>query len=347
MRMCLSIFAVLLVLIGAVLIVVGIYRHFYKKRINRALEEGISTAHNRMAEPAQVSIGLVFVLCIIGYIVLLANIIEMRTRVTELEQNLSNRSLYLNGQIEEMQRNLTELIQQTNSEMISYSMVPLGCDTKKLTAVYQVEVTPKVITENMTVKLSVGEFQSALVQDGTAFRGTIEVPLFEETEVPVVSFSRNGETVSEEFQEGMTWYGWRNVLPIIECVSMTMLENDKKDERVIELEQYFNLLNEPMIKDSIVSGEITVYVDDQQTLSKDVSGELAGMFKEYESTDRITFSKDSKKVEIFLTYTDELGFTYRMSAYCRTYSEEEIHESVGGRMLSIQNADGQLVYSEE
>lgn len=336
---------VLVLLVPVVLVIIGvIYNRIYTKRINKALEEGASLAHNKMAEPEHVSKSLTVIAAIIGFIILLANISGLQNRIQFLEHQINQMNAQLYQEIREYSDSVTELIEEKESAVLSAEMTVGACDAGEETVEYCFSVLPKVVSEDIKLEVWVGDKKAELKKEEGVFRGSILLNLFGIYEAPVLAITNHGETVCEKLDKLTIGAVAERVLPMPDC-NVTPKEQKLKNGKMklaIVLDFYYR-----SFVTEITKAELSVRVNGTEKERKDVSQSLTGAeAKSIEYTGEIE-AKEGDLIELYLEYTDGLDYRYEMQVYDYQKKGNETSVSYGSSVKKIMDRNGTVIYAVE
>ncbi len=163
-----------LLLLTVLLVVLLLYFAFYKRRINRVLEEQHSTAHMPMASMEIVSRGLALVGAVLICIALFSRLTRIEDEILNVNNNLRNEISSLSGQISTLEAKLAQqdsLIADFRYETGSYDPDTQTCEVT-------FHCSPKSYTDNTGIWLNFGEYEILLEPDGGEFSAAAEIGVF-------------------------------------------------------------------------------------------------------------------------------------------------------------------------
>ena len=336
---------VLVLLVLVVLVIIGvIYNRIYTKRINKALEEGASLAHNKMAEPERVSKSLMVIAAVIGFIILLANISGLQNRIQFLEHQMNQMNAQLYQEIREYSDSVTELIEEKESAVLSADMTVGALDAGEETVEYCFSILPKVVSDDMKLEVWVGDKKAELKKEDEMFRGSILLNLFGIYEAPVLAITNHGETICEKLDRLTIGAVAERALPMPDCNVTPKEQKLKNGKMKIAMELSF-FFRESVAQ--ITKAELSVRVNGTEIERKEVSDKFNGTeAKSIEYTGEIK-AGEGDLIELYLDYTDELEYRYEMKVYDYQQKDNGTSVSCGSSAKKIMDRNGTVIYAVE
>ncbi len=163
-----------LLLLTVLLVVLLSYFAYYKRRINRVLEEQHSTAHMPMASMEAVGRVLAFVGAVIICFSLFVRLTRIEDEITNVHSNLQNKVDALSGQIDMLEAKLAA----QNSLVSDFSYETGSYDPETRTCEVTFTCTLKTYTNDTGITLYFGEYEIPFVPEGGVFRADAQMDIF-------------------------------------------------------------------------------------------------------------------------------------------------------------------------
>ena len=156
------------------------------------------------------------------YIIILAMVVmlgfgyvkinSLSDEIDDLKRDYVSEENMLRDQINSIYRNVDEQLKKQAS-LLTVSTFSLGeLDTKTQKVPVTIQIVPKVISEDMQIKVELDGEQADFVKNGNFYEATIPVALFlTEDPYPMVSITTTGITKTEKLEEiwlGELWGKW-------------------------------------------------------------------------------------------------------------------------------------------
>ena len=337
-------------LLGAIAL---IYYSIYKRRINRALEEGRSMAHNGMAEPQSVSRSLLVFGAVIAILALLGSMANLRSRLQSIEHSLRESNAQLQDMMMMQGEELTRLIDQSTSNILRAQISVESVDQKAKTVDYRVTVVPKVIADDTKISVQVEMWSAKLARVENEFIGTITLPLFGSYGTADVMITHNGETVVEESEALYFGSVYMVALPVLDSFVNNDVTSRKKDQLKVSFDVNFLPVKSSSLTAKIVSGALVACIDGKEVDREDISGKLATLPLAQDLHYEKNFAyKAGERFELLLKYTDENGLQYTIRPYACVFGKdsswgEYSSKEFGSGDITICDTDGSFLYSEK
>ena len=322
-----------------------IYFLIYRKRVNRALNEG-SDVDSAGPEPASVSRSGLMIVLIIAMGIMLIRIANLNSNIKRLNDMVANQSYQLmniQNELEELQQNMKE-----EASLISdFNMIFNQMDPADHTAELTFQVTPKKTTEDMTIVVAADDMRIPLQRSsqGTTFTGSCTLDIFTSFLEPVkVLMTQNGETMTVETDNYELTELWQHYLPQI-IVSGGGSGTYKKDAMEVEWTIGLDLIAKTEYGRFEKNGiTLTTMLDGQVTETKDISNEVS--WEEDYGVMRMDVKKnfpirEDQTLSMVVSLKDNMGYTHECTVM--ELSGVHSHEEVKENEYRIYDASGKLI----
>lgn len=216
---------ILIVLLIILLIAFLVYFNIYTKRINRSLEQNESAAHVSMISTG--SVGKVVV--IIGAVYFAISTMDQLSTIDSDVQQMKNE---LNAKISDLYWQISDLqeqLEQQNSILnsIEYSLGEV--DSENHTVEVTIKCVPKMVSEDTTVVLVVGNESITLEANaGGIFSATKHLPLFVDMSGEVTVAVTTGGITNTEIVSGLFYHElFKECLPSVASIELSESEYSK------------------------------------------------------------------------------------------------------------------------
>ncbi len=267
-------------------------------------------------------------------------------RLNNEVSNFDNRINALQNEINSIYNNVDEQLKKEASLLsgVNYTMGNLNADNSSVSL--ELSVVPKVITEGMMLRVSVGDKTVELVKNGNSFVGTIDVGLFiEYDKYPLLTIETEDGTKTEYLENVDVSYLFYQYLPALYAEGGSNKYSNGK------LSVDLNFIVESKHKDpNITFTKFTLIeeVNGTEVSSKDVTAQIMQSDMDYTTQFSQTFEvAKGEELKVYLVAEDSLGYIHKILAHSWYQNNNgSIAETVYGGE-SIYDKNGNLLYGEK
>ena len=264
----------------------------------------------------------------------------------EQNRELGEKCRDLSGYVTCMQSELDEMERKAKSKLEDMTYTVTGAGTQPGTVEYRFTLTPKELTEDMILELTVGDLTVPLTEEGGRFTGTVDVPLFEDDlPDPTVNITSNGTTRTEELEEVDLYYAYRYWLPEL-FISMSGTESSADSDTKVTLAYGFRPRAQYAKTPVTFTRMILIQkVNGEQVSSQDVTNRLRDDGAQNFTEIYADFQMDHEDyMQIFLRAWDSEGYVHEIETRCQYDRELECVDVSSGEE-QIYASDGAALYS--
>ena len=345
MRTSIAALAPILILLFLALAGAVGYFLIYRKRVNRALDEG-ADMDSAGPEPANVSRSGLMIVLIIAMGIMLIRIANLNSTVKQLNDTVSaqnSRLMQIQSALDELQENMKEETRLIADLQVNYGEMNSSDHTAELTFT----VTPKKVTDETALTLIADDIRIPLQKSSqdNSFTGTLKTDIFYPFGEPLkVLISQNGETLSEETDYYELTELWLHYLPQI-ITSGGGTSEYKKDVMKIDWTIGLDLIRKTEYGSFEKSGiTLTTLIDGQVTETRDISDEIS--WGEDYGVMRLSVKKDvsmkeNQTLAMVVSAKDTMGYTHECTVLNLTGIHS--HEEEKSDEYRIYDASGKLI----
>ncbi len=290
----------------------------------------------------------VFVLAV-ALIVAFSHINELKTSLSNLETNLYGGLDNVNDNIDKIYNNVDEKLKKQVSILSGYDVELGPLDTVNFITPIIFTVTPKNLSDDTSVSVTIGDTTANLVRDGGIFKGVIDTDVFIEGEVsPLVSVTSSGNTQNEYLEYGVSNL-FTEFMPYLSSHMTVTQENF--DNQKVRVTGDFIVDYKPSsaeCKTTFTQYYFTVESEKKEIFRKDITKQVEEANGDMCQLS-VTFSAlETESFEYYIIATDSLGLTHKTKVMC-TYmgGDNTITETIEDAVYTgnwIYDSKGNLLY---
>ncbi len=263
---------------------------------------------------------------------------NMLNEINDLERKLDS----VRYEISSIYANVDEKLKEEASLISGVDYSIAGVNTDDATAKLSLSVTPKRLSDDMKVTVSVDRATAELTRNGSAFVGTLDIGLFiHYNELPLLSIESADGVMTEYLDDVNVSYLFESYLPAV-YADMNGISNHRDGRLSVDLR--FTVDVKPSESaDAVTFTSFTLIesVNGEEISREDITDEVMGE----DGTYRTSFSRAydvsrGDELRVYVVAEDSLGFIHKNLAF-------SWNENVGGVLSSgesIFDRGGNLLY---
>ena len=294
------------------------------------------------------------------YIIILAMVVmlgfgyvkinSLSDEIDDLKRDYVSEENMLRDQINSIYRNVDEQLKKQAS-LLTVSTFSLGeLDTKTQKVPVTIQIVPKVISEDMQIKVELDGEQADFVKNGNFYEATIPVALFlTEDPYPMVSITTTGITKTEKLEEiwlGELWGKWFPSLWAEDTTGRSSFKDGKlvfDTQTLIEWDYSDNV--SPIIFENFA---IVTEINGREVKRVDVTDKVKNADGFAEGVVALEFTDTYEAVEgdvvsVYVVAEDSFGYIHKTLAHFWKKSGGATAETVYGGE-SIYDKQGNMIY---
>ena len=294
------------------------------------------------------------------YIIILAMVVmlgfcyvkinSLSDEIDDLKRDYVSEDNMLRDQINSIYRNVDEQLKKQAS-LLTVSTFSLGeLDTKTQKVPVTIQIVPKVISEDMQIKVELDGEQADFVKNGNFYEATIPVALFlTEEPYPMVSITTTGITKTEKLEEiwlGELWGKWFPSLWAEDTTGRSSFKDGKlvfDTQTLIEWDYSDNV--SPIIFENFA---IVTEINGKEVKRVDVTDKVKNADGFAEGVVALEFTDTYEAVEgdavsVYVVAEDSFGYIHKTLAHFWKKSGGATAETVYGGE-SIYDKQGNMIY---
>jgi hypothetical protein len=333
---------VFLILLGVAGLAFWLYDAWYRKRINRALEE--DRPAGPVPEPrraGKVILILAAAACVLGFLIW-AN--RLQTRIAELENSIRNDMWSLSQRVDSNYQNLIDELRAENAVFSAFDYEISGTDAERRMLSVKVTAMPKEAAEDAAVFLRFGDRALALKKGPNGgWSGQAELPFREalQTESASLSIVEEGRERNQEVDFALPGWKWAHFPKVVGTADYVSLDAATPGRLGLTADVGFTVTPVEWIR----TFSAVVQLDGKDVLEQDLQGSLQKKNGDYaEDSVRLEGQFDAREdsvMTLLLRFTDDLGFLHEYTLV--TYPDGIRGDPRGEQSESVYDTDGTLL----
>ena len=293
------------------------------------------------------------VLPVIALLVCLYKIAGLEAQVSSLENSLNDQYRFLMENISDIYDNVDEKLEQEAS-LLSGAEYEYGeLNTDWHTVDVKISVVPKVISDDMTIRVRCANVEAELTRKDEAFIGLLPVALFTEDEQILMTITTADGVQTEYLDDVYIGYLWSEYLPSLyqgDITGSSTFADDKYSLDGTLIIDCSPLESTPNV--TFTKFELVTELNDQEISREDITLDVLnyatypeGVYfrdeykREYEAT-------EGDSLAIYLEATDSMGYVHRMLVHYWKQLGGAYAETVYGSEI-IYDSEGNLLYGKD
>ncbi len=287
----------------------------------------------------------------IALVLSIIRISELETQLDYLTVNHRDNILTMQNSINEIYENVDEKLKKQASILTKYDIEYSVMDTNNYTAPLLFTVTPKDLTDNTKVSVTIGENKVELRRKGNSFQGYIDAGLFIKEDIyPLISVSADGAIKNEYLEDSMKDL-FRGYMPYL-FADMTVKEESYSNQK-IRLLGDFTLEYKPASENSTIGYNQFFFIaeaDGKEIFRKDITREAQrenGGYFQLEAT--ISTPAEYTDLRYYLIAMDTVGLTHKKevtTVYINDGNSVTTRVEEDIQSYWIYGKKGELLYAE-
>ena len=294
------------------------------------------------------------------YIIILAMVVmlgfgyvkinSLSDEIDDLKRDYVSEENMLRDQINSIYRNVDEQLKKQAS-LLTVSTFSLGeLDTKTQKVPVTIQIVPKVISEDMQIKVELDGEQADFVKNGNFYEATIPVALFlTEDPYPMVSITTTGITKTEKLEE--IWLGelWGKWFPSLWAEDTTGRSSFKDGKLVFDTQTLIEWdYSDNVSKIIFENFAIVTEINGKEVKRVDVTEKVKNADGFAEGVVALEFTDTYETVEgdavsVYVVAEDSFGYIHKTLAHFWKKSGGATAETVYGGE-SIYDKQGNMIY---
>lgn len=294
------------------------------------------------------------------YIIILAMVVmlgfgyvkinSLSDEIDDLKRDYVSEENMLRDQINSIYRNVDEQLKKQAS-LLTVSTFSLGeLDTKTQKVPVTIQIVPKVISEDMQIKVELDGEQADFVKNGNFYEATIPVALFlTEDPYPMVSITTTGITKTEKLEE--IWLGelWGKWFPSLWAEDTTGRSSFKDGKLVFDTQTLIEWdYSDNVSKIIFENFAIVTEINGKEVKRVDVTEKVKNADGFAEGVVALEFTDTYEAVEgdavsVYVVAEDSFGYIHKTLAHFWKKSGGATAEPVYGGE-SIYDKQGNMIY---
>lgn len=294
------------------------------------------------------------------YIIILAMVVmlgfcyvkinSLSDEIDDLKRDYVSEENMLRDQINSIYRNVDEQLKKQAS-LLTVSTFSLGeLDTKTQKVPVTIQIVPKVISEDMQIKVELDGEQADFVKNGNFYEATIPVALFlTEDPYPMVSITTTGITKTEKLEE--IWLGelWGKWFPSLWAEDTTGRSSFKDGKLVFDTQTLIEWdYSDNVSKIIFENFAIVTEINGKEVKRVDVTDKVKNADGFAEGVVALEFTDTYEAVEgdavsVYVVAEDSFGYIHKTLAHFWKKSGGATAETVYGGE-SIYDKQGNMIY---
>lgn len=294
------------------------------------------------------------------YIIILAMVVmlgfcyvkinSLSDEIDDLKRDYVSEDNMLRDQINSIYRNVDEQLKKQAS-LLTVSTFSLGeLDTKTQKVPVTIQIVPKVISEDMQIKVELDGEQADFVKNGNFYEATIPVALFlTEDPYPMVSITTTGITKTEKLEE--IWLGelWGKWFPSLWAEDTTGRSSFKDGKLVFDTQTLIEWdYSDNVSKIIFENFAIVTEINGKEVKRVDVTEKVKNADGFAEGVVALEFTDTYEAVEgdavsVYVVAEDSFGYIHKTLAHFWKKSGGATAETVYGGE-SIYDKQGNMIY---
>lgn len=294
------------------------------------------------------------------YIIILAMVVmlgfgyvkinSLSDEIDDLKRDYVSEENMLRDQINSIYRNVDEQLKKQAS-LLTVSTFSLGeLDTKTQKVPVTIQIVPKVISEDMQIKVELDGEQADFVKNGNFYEATIPVALFlTEDPYPMVSITTTGITKTEKLEE--IWLGelWGKWFPSLWAEDTTGRSSFKDGKLVFDTQTLIEWdYSDNVSKIIFENFAIVTEINGKEVKRVDVTEKVKNADGFAEGVVALEFTDTYEAVEgdavsVYVVAEDSFGYIHKTLAHFWKKSGGATAETVYGGE-SIYDKQGNMIY---
>ena len=294
------------------------------------------------------------------YIIILAMVVmlgfgyvkinSLSDEIDDLKRDYVSEENMLRDQINSIYRNVDEQLKKQAS-LLTVSTFSLGeLDTKTQKVPVTIQIVPKVISEDMQIKVELDGEQADFVKNGNFYEATIPVALFlTKDPYPMVSITTTGITKTEKLEE--IWLGelWGKWFPSLWAEDTTGRSSFKDGKLVFDTQTLIEWdYSDNVSKIIFENFAIVTEINGKEVKRVDVTEKVKNADGFAEGVVALEFTDTYEAVEgdavsVYVVAEDSFGYIHKTLAHFWKKSGGATAETVYGGE-SIYDKQGNMIY---
>ena len=336
---------IFLILLGVAGLAFWFYDAWYRKRINRALEE--DRPAGPVPEPRRVGKVILFLAaaaCVLGFLIW-AN--RLQTRIAELENSIRNDMWSLSQRVDNNYQNLIEELRAENAVFSRYEYEISKVDSDKRTVCVRVNAVPKQVSAEAAVYLRYGEEVLRLERgESGIWSGEAVIPARDALNLTdaLLSVVEGGREQFQEVEFDLAGWKWAHFPKVDGTADYVSLDATTPGRLGLTADVGFIATPVEWIREF----SAVVQLDGKDVLTQDLQGSLQKKNGDYaEDSVRLEGQFDAREdsvMTLLLRFTDDLGFLHEYTLV--TYPDGIRGDPRGEQSEAVYDTDGTLLFTD-
>ena len=335
---------IFLILLGVAVLAFWLYDVWYRKRINRALEEDRPAGPTPEPRRAgKLILGMAAAACVLGFLIW-AN--HLQTRIAELENSIRNDMWSLSQRVDSNYQNLIAELRAESALFSAFDYEVSGTDTERRMLSVKVTAMPKEAAEDAAVFLRFGD-QALELKKGPngVWSGEAEIPFREalQTERGSLSILEEGRERNQQVDFALPGWRWAHFPKVDGTADYVSRDTTTPGRLDLTADVSFTATPVEWIRDF----SAVVQLDGKDVLTRDLRGSLQKKNGDY-ADDSVRLegqfaAREDSVMTLLLRFTDDLGFLHEYTLV--SYPEGIRGDPAGGPSEAVYDADGTLLFT--
>lgn len=296
---------------------------------------------------------LVVAALVIALAVCFIQISELSNRITQQQNAMQNQHQRFMNQVESIYDNVDQMLKEEASLLSGVEAEYGELNLEDHTIDVSVKLVPRLISENMKVRVSIDGRSIELSRNGNTFSGTIAVDIYNVGELMLMSIDTAAGTQTQYLPEIQVEYLWDERIPsLYHCdLSGTGKLGEGKytltgmlDINCSAVEQTPNVSFEKFVLVTELNGNEINREDISQDVLNFPNYPHGVYFREDYTME--CEAKEGDELIIRLEATDTLGYVHKMVLHFWKEQNGAVAEAINGSEF-IYDAAGNLIYGKE
>ena len=296
---------------------------------------------------------ITIVLLVITLLFCLFKIADLEAQVSRLENSLNDQYRFLMENISDIYDNVDEKLEQLASLLSSVEYEDGELTTDWHTADVKISVVPKVISDDMTIRVRCANVEAELTRKDEAYIGLLPVALFTEDEQILMTITTADGVQTEYLDDVYIGYLWSQYLPSLyhgEITGSATFAGEKYSLDGTLMIDCSPVESTPNV--TFAKFELVTELNDQQISREDITLDVLN----FASYPEGVYFRDEYKQEyevqegdslaIYLEATDSMGYVHRMLVHYWKQRDGAYAETVYGSE-TIYDSEGNLLYGKD
>ena len=296
---------------------------------------------------------IVIFILVIALIVAFAKIHALESEVDILRGDLSSEISMLRDDMNSIYNNVDEMLQKEASLLSGWDVQFGEVDIEDHTVVANIMLVPKLISDDMKLKVSVNGRSAELIKTGNEFTGEIKMDLFNDEELLLLTIETDAGTQTQYVPEIQTQQLWVGRIPTLYYCDI--FGDGRFGQGKYSLDASIDINCSPLEETPGISFEKFVLVTElngTEINREDISDDILN----YQTYPHGVYFRDEYHMEceaeegdeliIRLEATDTLGYVHKMILHRWKEQNGAVAEAINGSEF-IYDSEGNLIYGKE